>query len=394
MKRIILILLTFSTGILLAQNEALTVRGYVKFLPQFNRVNQEFLPPGFENLFPSSFEDYQIHNRVDIHWYGKNGFRAGIGLRNRLFWGYQVDNNPAFYNNLQNDPGFLDASFAWQNESSIISVLSDRFWIEWEREKWRIRAGRQRINWGVSTVWNPNDIFNQFNYFDFDYEERPGSDALLAQYYTGDFSSIQLAVAPADSVKDLRVGGLYKFHKGTYDLQILGGYVERNYAMGGAFAGNLWDAGLKGEFTYFIPAFESLNEEQSLVATLGIDYSFANGIYLQGGYLFNQGGNDEGSLLDLLSVTQTTLSTKNIFPYKNSIFASALYPVTPLLSASASTIFTPNLQNVFLIPNLQYNLAQNLDILALGQLFLGENPNNGEVGLFFSAIYLRLKYSF
>lgn len=35
-------------------------------------------------------------------------------------------------------------------------------------------------------AWNPNDWFNTYNYFDFDYEERPGTDAIRVRVYFKD----------------------------------------------------------------------------------------------------------------------------------------------------------------------------------------------------------------
>ena len=72
----------------------------------------------------------------------------------------------------------------------------DRAWVDYTLGKLQVRAGRQRINWGVNLVWNPNDIFNTFSYFDFDYEERPGTDAVRVQYYTGTTSSAELVYKP------------------------------------------------------------------------------------------------------------------------------------------------------------------------------------------------------
>ena len=68
----------------------------------------------------------------------------------------------------------------------------DRLFIEWNKEKWNIRIGRQRINWGINLAFNPNDIFNAYNFLDFDYEERPGVDAARVQYYYGSFSGLDL----------------------------------------------------------------------------------------------------------------------------------------------------------------------------------------------------------
>jgi hypothetical protein len=72
----------------------------------------------------------------------------------------------------------------------VVFAFDDRSaYLDYTAGKWQFRVGRQRINWGVNLVWNPNDVFNSFSYFDFDYEERPGSDAVRVQYYTGTTSS-------------------------------------------------------------------------------------------------------------------------------------------------------------------------------------------------------------
>ena len=53
-------------------------------------------------------------------------------------------------------------------------------------------AGRQRINWGQTFVWNVNDVFNAYSYFDFDYKERPGRMLFV-------FNSIRIILLPSNS---------------------------------------------------------------------------------------------------------------------------------------------------------------------------------------------------
>lgn len=71
----------------------------------------------------------------------------------------------------------------------ILRTMIDRLWIDWAYKKWELRAGRQRINWGKTSVWNPNDLFNTFNYANFDYEEQAGSDAIKLSYYPSGMSA-------------------------------------------------------------------------------------------------------------------------------------------------------------------------------------------------------------
>ena len=91
----------------------------------------------------------------------------------------------------------------WEDSSRwVFHIMLDRLYAEYTYKNFEAKVGRQRINWGINMAFNPNDIFNAFSYFDFDYEERPGSDAILLKYYTGIASSIEVAGKMADSLED------------------------------------------------------------------------------------------------------------------------------------------------------------------------------------------------
>ena len=78
-------------------------------------------------------------------------------------------------------------------------------------EKWELTLGRQRINWGVNLAFNPNDLFNAYSLIDFDYQERPGSDAIRFQYFTNELSSFETAVQFGKSLVLIE-----KIEKGNY----------------------------------------------------------------------------------------------------------------------------------------------------------------------------------
>ena len=106
--------------------------------------------------------------------------------------------------------------------------MLDRLYLDYVKGNLEVRLGRQRVNWGINTVWNPNDIFNAFTFTDFDYEERPGSDALRVKYYTGFASSIEIAVKAFDRKEDAVGGILWKFNKWNYDFQALVGIMQED----------------------------------------------------------------------------------------------------------------------------------------------------------------------
>jgi len=125
--------------------------------------------------------------------------------------------------------------------------MIDRLYLDYTSGNWQFRVGRQRINWGINTAWNPNDIFNAYSFTDFDYEEKPGSDAILAKYYINYASSIEIAVKAFDDWEKAVAGMLFSWNQWNYDFQLLAGYMQNNLVGGGGWAGNLWNAGFKGE---------------------------------------------------------------------------------------------------------------------------------------------------
>ena len=137
--------------------------------------------------------------------------------------------------------------------SFLLHSTIDRASIDYTRGKWQVTLGRQRINWGLNMVWNPNDIFNAYSYFDFDYEESPGTDAVRVQYYLNSTSSAEIAYKPGKNANEMIAAGLYRFTKGSYDIQALAGMVETDYVLGGGWSGVLGQAGFNGEISAFVP---------------------------------------------------------------------------------------------------------------------------------------------
>lgn len=402
MKRSIVILLfaIFLTSGLEAQDESKNWRlsGYVKDLQTILFFNQSFPSVGsngFE-LVDTFLTDNLIHNRLNFWWYASDHFTLKADLRSRIFYGDLVRVTPDFggmVDNANND--YFDLSLVLVDRSSyVVHTMLDRLYLEYINEDWEIRLGRQRVNWGISTVWNPNDIFNAFNFTDFDYEERPGSDVLRVKRYTGFASSIEFVTKVFDTWDKAVIAGMWKFHKGTYDIQLLGGLVNRDLALGGGWAGNIGDAGFKGEFTYFRAMenwFEGYEDaDNSFALTLGADYSFSNSLYLNVGYLYNSNGEMDVSSSQLFNFQ---LSAKNLYPYRHSIFSQLTYPFTPLLNGGLALIYSPvEVQALFLNPTLTYSIAQNWNLDFVGQISLNKEKR-GYVSPV-QALFLRFKWSF
>ena len=394
MKKSFTLLLFVCITSLYAQ-KSFVVNGYVKLLGSFNHVNYSYIPDTAQASIPETAQDYQIHNRINIKWYGKKNFMAVAGVRNQLYWGYQVNNNPN-YGDLLKDQGFLNLSTYWNSDNVYLRIFVDRLYLQWQTQNWKIRLGRQRINWGINTNFNPNDLFNQYNYFDFDYEERPGVDAILIERYLNAYSSVQVAVTPGADTITHSVGAiLYKLNKYKTDWQILAGYYRHDIALGGGWASNfLWGSGLKGEFTQFIPIDKNYTEANFTLST-SLDYSFKNSIYLTLGWIYNDNGTLSPSILDQIQIVTSELTAKNLFPYKHTFMASVQYPFTALLSGSLAWIQTPDFTNAYAMPQVTYSLGKDLELMLFSQIFLANNTlDNNNWGYFSSLLFVRFKYSF
>jgi hypothetical protein len=179
--RLLLILMMFVPLQAFVQESKITLNGYVKELYMF------YSP---ENPIPGTDLNYLstniIHNRLNIKWYTSKKFTTVIEMRNRLMFSNLIKDFPGYQATVDVDNGLVDLSWiSAQSNNWFVHSMIDRAYLDYTSGKWQIRVGRQRVNWGVNLVWNPNDIFNSFSYFDFDYEERPGTDAIRIQYYTG-----------------------------------------------------------------------------------------------------------------------------------------------------------------------------------------------------------------
>jgi hypothetical protein len=361
-----------------------TVDGYVKDLQTVFLFNAR---PLIDEILV--FDQSQIHNRINVEWRIAPAWRFRTDFRNRLFWGDNEFTSQAYIDGLDAANDYFDLAYGQSNDKGLAyHTMIDRLYLEFSKGNWEVSLGRQRVNWGISTVWNPNDIFNAFAFTDFDYEERPGSDALRVRYFTGFASSVEVAAKVADSLEAAVIAGMARFNAGGYDFQILTGLVQNEIALGGGWAGNIKNAGFKGEFTFFQPLEEG--EKSSFAATFGLDYMTGKSLYLNGGFLFNSNGSNEAGIANLFDFE---LSAKNLYPYQYSIFLQGAYPFTPLLNGGLAVIYSPSkVHALFLNPTVTYSIAQNWDADIVGQLVFDKEGKKYKSPI--QGLFLRIKLSY
>tara|TARA_Y100001960_G_scaffold245373_1_gene260072 strand:- start:161 stop:1306 length:1146 start_codon:yes stop_codon:yes gene_type:complete len=346
------------------------INGYVKYLPAY--MDYSFFDSEINNL---------IHNRINMRGYFSESFSMGLEVRNRILFG----DIPV----IQSDLGLVDMSyFVIENSNFVFHSMIDRLWLKYQKDKIEINVGRQRVNWGINTIWNSNDLFNAYNFIDFDYVERPGSDVVRFQYTGDNLSSFELVFMPSKE-KGSVIAGIYKINSFGYDFQFLSANYYNDVAIGTGWAGNISKTGFKGELTYFIGKEGGKN---SLSLSSSIDYSFKNGYYLLGSYLYNSNGFSESNSLSLINITSNVLSPKNLMPSKHTYLIQSSKSISPPINASLTLLYGQGIKFLYISPNISYDINSRLDASLISQFFYLDNF--GDFKNILKGFYLQVKYSF
>ena len=334
-----------------------------------------------------------IYNRLNYKWYIHDNWTFTAGARNMMTFGQLMyDTHPYYSDMLTADDGYLNLTGTIARDSSYVLYTNlDRLNLQFSKGNLNVRVGRQRINWGINMVWNPNDIFNTFNFYDFDYVERPGCDAVRLQYYTGNTSSVEGAIK-IDAEEKITAAGLYRFNRWNYDFQVMGGIMTDDVVLGAGWSGYIKNAGFTGEGSYFRDKDNFADTTGVVIFSAGANYTFRNSLFVHVSGLYNSAGTTGnagwGNSLFILA----NLSPKTFTLARYSIMGQMSYTFTPLIRGDISTIVNPNDGSFFLGPNVDFSVSDNISLLLMGQIFIGETDTEfGDSGQLY---YMRLKWSF
>jgi len=362
-----LVMLTSAVaGTMAHATQDIRISGYLQANP-VHIATQLPAPIGRQNWM-----EYRLQNRLNLSWHATPELTLNWQTRTRAFAGDLVREFPQYVESIDNDDGLVDLSWmVTQRDNWLLHHIPDRLYAEWNRGDWDIRIGRQRVNWGVNMITNPNDIFNIYSFYDFDYPERPGSDAIRIQRHLDFSSRVELAVSPARELRDSVAAALYAFDWNGYDVQLISGYYRDRFTTGAGWAGDFRGAGIRGE-TMFYRDIRSRNNgrESNFIASASADYMFENGLLAIAEILYNRaGGREEFTLMG----EQLTPDNPSFSTYQAT--TQLRYPIHPLLDGSFALMWYPDESAVFISPTLTWSVAQDIDFRVLGQFFTGSSDS-------------------
>ena len=363
--------------------EKVELSGFIKYMNTTSVVDLDSL-----------ITDNLIHNRIRFKAYLSDKITTVFEIRNRIFYGEATRLNPHLGKQLEKDNGQVDLSFVSLDRNPlVIHSILDRAYMRYSEDNWELTVGRQRINWGVNLAFNPNDLFNAYSLVDFDYQERPGVDAVRFQYYGDDMSSFEGAVQIGNSLDSTVIAGLWKFNKWKYDFQFLAANYFKDIAIGTAWAGNIKNAGFKTEISYFQPKTKFFESNGALSLSTTLDYSFKKGTYINTSVLYNSSGISQP--LNSPNLFQTfigDISAKSLMPSKWTYFGQVSGAFNPALNGSFAVFYMQGINLALFMPSIVYNINDDWELMLTAQSAFGElNTKFQSMG---SGIFLRTMYSF
>lgn len=239
--------------------------------------------------------------------------------------------------------------------------------------------GRQAIAWGSARVVNPTDVLVPFSYDELDVEDRRGVDAVRLRIpisFMGEIDAGYLFGKDFDyDLSALYLRGKYYLLKTDISAMIIN--FQENLLLGIDLARSVGGAGTWLEAAWvdpeaFNPDGNVSNEDSYFRATVGADYSFSDKTYGFIEYHYNQAGSNDAS--DYFGESQTVPYREGgVFLYgEHYIIPGVTYQITPLFIFNGTVMFNLSDQSALLIPNLEYNIAENIYISGGAYVGLGK----------------------
>lgn len=345
--------------------------------------------------------DNLLQLRLNTRTYFSTSAKIILEGRVRYLNGKSLSLNPLMKGMLVNTYNLFSMQTELQSGSNSWSHAEiDRLYFDFQKNKLQITIGRQRVAWGTSWVWNITDLFNPLSVLDFDYEERPGQDAIRLQYFVDEISRVDFAFSPATTGKNSILALQYSLNKWDYDFYFLGALRSEQLLGGIAWAGDISGAGFRGEATiterpekYFItPAIIGYNKPEfsktQFSGVLSFDYTFPNSFYIHSEFLYN----NLGSIRNAKLFSTDAQNWGMLSPARFSVYQEFAYNISPLVRSTIFAIYNPDDKSVVIMPNIIWSAIENLDLSFVALLFDGSEPS--EFGDYGKSFYARVKYSF
>ncbi len=261
-----------------------------------------------------------------------------------------------------------------------------------------IIIGRQAIAWGSARVINPTDIIAPFTFEDLDTEDRLGVDAVRIRVPIGIMGEFDAGYVFGKDFKFKRSAFFTrtKFYALKTDLTLMAIGFRDNLLVGVDVARSIGGAGFWFEAGYtFVNAlvdYETGENYNYFRASTGLDYSFTGKTYGFVEYHFNGAGTEHPE--DYLTNFSHPAYTKgnDYLLGKHYLAPGMTYQVTPLITFSGQALINITDPSLFITPQLDYNISENVYIAGGAFIGVGKSPEYSVVQGRFPMLHYRSEF--
>ena len=253
------------------------------------------------------------------------------------------------------------------DEKKWLNFALDRVALRWSTEHFEISVGRQRINWGNTILWHPNDIFNSSPYINLIYPEKMGCDAVRASFFHNEVATSEIAVS-ADRRGSPTVAILHRNLFRKLDYQLLGGVYKGHFLFaGGGFTTELNSFNIRFEGSYFHD-YRTVEEQRDIVQiAMGVDRVFKNNLIIQTELLYTNKPYDITDLI--LSYQPNEDSVRELTISRWSFAGQLYYPVSNLFAINSVVAYFPDQEAIYLGAGMNIHITKNLDASLMAHAF-------------------------
>lgn len=340
----------------------------------------------FDNLLQTGNEIELLTGtklRIDLLSASPTGFTLGADFNLQLYSG-QTTLNPLDYLPTELTADIPTDVYQLYEATYSNSWELDNCWLKMCFNRWDLTLGKQQLAFGTGYAWNPTDLFNQSDLLDVTYEQ-PGHQAARLDLATGAIGSWMLVGAPAADLADVTALIQWQQNIGRFEVNLLAArspwfYTEYTGGLpqarqvartlyGGSLVGELLGLGVWSEY-----GWNDLSDNQRFTGfselVLGTDYTFRNGVYLLGEYLWNgegKSGSDSYTLTDWLRFFDG--ETRSLA--RDQVYGHISYPASDLVSVGLTGLYTVSDGGAAFIPRLYYTPEAETEITLMGQIYTG-----------------------
>ncbi len=272
------------------------------------------------------------------------------------------------------------------NKNYTLRHFIDRLYFRQDLNKLSVTVGRQRIAWGTGRIWNPTDLFNSINPASYYKEEKDGADAISLKESFGNFTDLNVVYNPQQEIKNSNYGFRFRTNYSGYDYSVMGGYFDNRIVGGADFAGNLFNAGVRGEG--IISVNKNTPKDHFAKFILGIDNQFSSKLYGLIEYHYNGEGKADKSEYELNRLAAGEILNLG----RNYICVSPAYQINPLLNFTLLNITNLNDGSGFVNLIVDFSAKSNLNIDLGSQITFGAEKT--EYWYYPVSVYSIVKYFF